>query len=238
MAPLLVSALFCASALAWVGYFRWKDRRRPEPWVLLLLVLGGGAAAALLALAGFDRLEALGVGTAWEDVAGPTLRRSLGAALRIGGVEEVAKLLPVLLLALTDRHFDEVLDGIVYAACAGVGFALAENAVMWSGGALGAQEAVARALAAPLTHALLAAPAGLGLALAVLRRRPWALALPMGLALSAAAHALYDWLLAQPGLPPGVHTFVVLALWVWLMRMSPKLARLPPRAASSAAARG
>ena len=220
---LLAGAAFAATSLAWVAYFRWKDRLRPEPWVLLLLMLGGGLVAAALALAGFEGLAAVGVGTAWEDLAQPSLQRSLGAALRIGAAEELAKLLPVALLALTHHHFDELLDGIVYAACVGLGFATAESLLLFATGELGALEAAARAVAAPLTHALFAAPAGLGLALTVLRRRPWGVAL--GLALSVLAHALYDWLLARPTLPAGSASAVVLTLWLWLLAATPRLAR-------------
>jgi protease PrsW len=231
---LLAGAAFAASSLAWAAYFRWKDRHRPEPWPLLLMMLGGGGVAALLSLLGFEGLDALGVGTAWEDVGAASLRRSVSAALRIGAVEEAAKLLPVVLLALTHAHFDELLDGIVYAACAGLGFAAAEGLLLFRGGELSALEATARALAAPVTHALFTAPAGLGLALALLRRRPAALLL--GLAASVTAHALYDWLLAQPSLPQGSSAGVVLVLWVWLLAAAPRLARLAPERRGSAAA--
>lgn len=222
---LLAGAAFSASAAAWVAYFRWKDRQRPEPWVLLWLMVGGGLLSALLSLAGYQGLDALGVGTAWEQLAAPSLRESLGAALRIGAVEESVKLLPVALLALTHRHFDEVLDGVVYAACVGLGFASAENLALFDGGQLSALETAARAVASPLTHALFATPLGLGLALAVLRRRVWAA--PLGLGVSIAAHALFDWLLARPGLPPASSAGVVLLLWLGVLLLTPRLARLP-----------
>ena len=75
-------------------------------------------------------------------------------------------------------------------------------------GAVGPLESLARAATAPLTHALLAAPAGLGLANAVLRGRRWTL--PAGLAASMVAHALYGLLLGRPELPPACAALLML----------------------------
>jgi RsiW-degrading membrane proteinase PrsW (M82 family) len=47
----------------------------------------------------------------------------------VGPVEEVVKLLAVRLYAYTDERFDAVLDGTVYGAMAGLGFAVIENAL-------------------------------------------------------------------------------------------------------------
>ena len=47
----------------------------------------------------------------------------------VGPVEEVVKLLAVRLFAYTDDRFDAVLDGAVYGAMAGLGFAVIENAL-------------------------------------------------------------------------------------------------------------
>jgi RsiW-degrading membrane proteinase PrsW (M82 family) len=85
-------------------------------------------------------------------------------------------------------------------------------------------DGVARALAAPITHALFAAPAGLGLAYAVLQRKYWALAL--GFAASVVLHAAYDLFLAQPGLQLAA-SGVVLAVWVWLIWVARELVRRP-----------
>ncbi|MFB6093049.1 MAG: PrsW family intramembrane metalloprotease [Haloquadratum sp.] len=49
--------------------------------------------------------------------------------LIVGPVEETVKLLAVRLYAYTDERFDAVLDGAVYGAMAGLGFAVIENAL-------------------------------------------------------------------------------------------------------------
>jgi len=225
--PEFVAAVVAAvSAVGWLLYFRWKDRARPEPLWLTAVAAGGGAAGVLLALAGFEFAAAAGVETTWEQLESLPAPAAALAALRVGAVEEVAKLLVVLPIALRSRAFDELLDGAIYAACSALGFATAETAFLFARGDWALGDALARAVAGPLTHALMAVPWGLGLSLALLRRRP--AALPIGLALSIAAHGAYDYLLARPGVPPLASAAVVLALWIWFLRAAPRLAREPP----------
>lgn len=212
--------LFGATALAWVFYFRWKDAHRPEPWTLTLLCVAGGAMSALLSLLGYEGLEWIGVGTTWEQLSDGRWPESVLAALRIGAVEEAAKLLPVILLALRRREFDEELDGIVYAALSAIGFASAESVVLFATGAEAPLNILARAVTSPLTHALFTAPAGLGIALWLFRRRPAPLVLGVGA--SILLHALYNWLLARPELPQLSSALLMAALWGWLLYATPK----------------
>jgi RsiW-degrading membrane proteinase PrsW (M82 family) len=149
---------------------------------------------------------------------------AIPTALAVGFVEEAAKFLPVLVVAQLTSHFDELWDGPVYAGAAAVGFALAETLAFLFAGELGTLDGVARALTAPITHALFAAPAGLGLAYAVLQRKYWALA--MGFAASVVTHAAYDLFLAQPGLHLAA-SGVVLAVWMWLIWAARDLVRNP-----------
>ena len=216
---LLVPAA-AAGAAAWLVYFRWKDRARPEPWGLQLATFAVGAGAVGAALLGYRAADALGPVASWEALVGPWAR-AVPAALVIGTVEEAAKLLPVLPIALASRHFDELWDGPVYAGAAAVGFALAETALLAASGELGLVDGAARAVAAPITHAVFAAPWGLGLARFVLRRDRRALAL--GFAASAGTHGLYDLLLARPGFQLAA-AGIVLALWVWMLWTAHRLA--------------
>lgn len=218
------------SAVAWVLYFRWKDAKRPEPLWVIAAAVCGGAVALGLAVAGYAGSRALGVDTTWEALQERPLQDALLGALRIGAIEEAAKLAAVLPIALWAAHFDELLDGIIYMACGALGFATAETVLMLSQGDWDLWPALGRAVTGPLAHALLSAPCGLGLSMLVLRRRRGALAL--GLAISVAAHAGYDLLLARPSVPTALASLVVLALWVWLLRVTPRLARLEPVARS------
>ena len=221
MVHLLVVIVSGLAAIAWVGYFRWKDARHPEPPWLMAGVAAGGVGAALVALAGDLGLEALGLPTDWSDLAGADLVRAGRIALRIGLIEESAKLLPVLGLLSLSRQLDEPLDGIVYAACAALGLATAETAIQLYSGAFGLWDGLARAVSGPISHALLSAPWGLGLARVALEKRHGALA--VGFVVSIACHAGYDLLLARPELPPVVAAGVILALWLWLIWITPRL---------------
>jgi RsiW-degrading membrane proteinase PrsW (M82 family) len=209
-----------AGAGAWIVYFRWKDRAKPEPWTLQLATVAVGGLAVGAALLGYHVADAFGPVASWEALAGPW-SRAVPAALVIGTVEEAAKLLPVLPIALASRQFDELWDGPVYAGASAVGFALAETALLAANGELGLVDGLARAVAAPITHAVFAAPWGLGLAHFVLRRDVRALAL--GFAASAGVHGLYDLLLARPGLQLAA-AGVVLLVWVWMLWIAPRLA--------------
>ena len=222
----LALAAAAASAIGWLLYFRWKDRARPEPPWLMGAGVGGGAAGVALALLGYAFADATGAETSWEHLQSVAFADAALAALRVGAVEEIAKLVVLLPIALWAPHFDELLDGIVYAACAAVGFATVETGWMLLHGDWELFAALGRAVTGPLAHALLAAPWGLGLAMAMLQRRRRALAI--GLGLSIAAHAAYDLLLARPGVPPSVSAGVVLVLWLWFLRAAPRLARLRP----------
>jgi RsiW-degrading membrane proteinase PrsW (M82 family) len=172
---------------------------------------------------GYGLLDDLGRAPTWEALGGDW-GSALPTALAIGFVEELAKFLPVLAVAQLTSHFDELWDGPVYAGAAGVGFALAETLAFLFAGEIGTLDGAARAVAAPITHALFAAPAGLGLAHAVLHGRHWALAL--GFAASVAAHAAYDLFLAQPGLHLAA-AGVVLVVWLWLLWTARELVRRP-----------
>jgi len=213
------------SAVGWLLYFRWKDRARPEPPWAMVAAAAGGAMAILLSLQGYAFATAAGAETSWELLQSGIVPAMKGA-FQVGAVEETSKLVAVLPIVFGTSHFDEVFDGIVYAACAALGFATAEMWWLLAHGDFELLAALGKAVTGPISHALLSAPWGLGLSLAVLKKRR--LALPIGLAVSIAAHGGYDLLLARPDLPPFLSAVVVLAIWVWFLWYTPRLARLAP----------
>jgi RsiW-degrading membrane proteinase PrsW (M82 family) len=208
-------------AVVWVLYFRRKDRASPEPLGLMLAVVGGGALSVPVALLGYGGFEAAGLPTDWADLASPNLVWATRVALRIGLIEESAKLLPVAAIVLLTRQLDEPLDGIIYAACSALGLAAGETIFLLRGGELALTDGIARALFAPLSHALLSAPWGLGLALFLLRHQRWGL--PVGFGLSVLFHGAYDLMLGRPELPPFASSLLILALWIWVIVMAPRL---------------
>ena len=122
----------------------------------------------------------------------------------VGPVEETVKLLAVRLYAYTDSRFDSVIDGAVYGAIAGLGFAVIENlvyiaqnvdleALTFGVAALGAGDGIAalRALAGP-GHVIYSAFAGYYLGLAKFNPEHKGPIVVKGLVIAATIHALYN----------------------------------------------
>jgi len=111
--------------LFWVVYHYYHDRHRPEPVINLMITLGLGVGSSLLASLGYLGLDMLGWRFDALDLAETDLLGlALYAVLGIGLIEELAKLVPFLLVVLRFSDFDEPLDGIVYASFLALGFAM------------------------------------------------------------------------------------------------------------------
>jgi RsiW-degrading membrane proteinase PrsW (M82 family) len=221
----LTLLLFSIGACAWFAYFRIKEAGNGGSFVSRLAAMVGGAFSVTAALLGYEGIDALGIELSWASLHQPTPMAG-GMALLIGIVEEGAKLLPVIVIALFGRRFHRPIDGLFFAACAGLGFATAESAALLLQGELSRSDELARAVAAPITHALFAAPMGLGLGSFLAHGRLRSLGL--GFAISATAHGIYDFALAQTGLGHAVAVLVVLALWFWVLVQTSKVpVRLP-----------
>jgi protease PrsW len=145
----------------------WLDRYEPEPRSLLAVTFMWGASIAVfvsfLANTAFETALAAVIGDAAETV---------GTIVSAPIIEELAKGIVLVLLFLTERdEFDNVTDGIVYAAMAGLGFATVEN-VLYYGNAVskgideGVTTFVLRGIASPFAHPLFTAMTGIGLGVA------------------------------------------------------------------------
>jgi RsiW-degrading membrane proteinase PrsW (M82 family) len=103
----------------------WTDRYEKEPKFLLVSVFIWGALVA--AGAAFMINTALGLGVYFFTGSESTAELTTGSLIA-PVVEELLKGFTVLVVFLVFRHeFDSILDGIVYAAIAALGFAATEN---------------------------------------------------------------------------------------------------------------
>jgi RsiW-degrading membrane proteinase PrsW (M82 family) len=122
----------------------------------------------------------------------------------VGPVEETVKLLAVRLYAYADDRFDAVVDGTVYGAAAGLGFAFIENALYITRQAdvselgfgleligVGAGITTIRALAGP-GHVIYSAFAGYYLGLAKFNPEHRGPIVVKGLLIAAFVHGLYN----------------------------------------------
>jgi RsiW-degrading membrane proteinase PrsW (M82 family) len=148
----------------------WIDRYEAEPgWMLATAFFWGALVAVFFAFL---------LNTA-SDVAVQLMTnsaragRTFGAVISAPIVEECAKAFILLLFFFFKRdEFDGVIDGIVYAAMAGLGFAMTENiqyygkAVMEGGGGMLTFVFVLRGALAPFSHPMFTSMTGIGLGLA------------------------------------------------------------------------
>ena len=211
--PIVVPALF------WAAYHYHKDRHLPEPLGHLALAFVLGMLAAGVSQALYVSLDLFGLrydAGALADTS--TLGLFLYAMLAIGPIEELAKLLPFLVIVVRFDEFDEPLDGIIYASFLGLGYAAVEN---WQYlDYLTPLEAALRGFASPIVHILFASVWGHWIAKAVLHGRSLALGATIGFAIAASLHGLYDFIVImkpQSALP--VAALLILAVWIWRLKL-------------------
>lgn len=177
------------AALVYAGIVVFIDRNEKEPWRMLLVsFLWGAIISATIAglLNGIARSR-LGVSFS---VAPFTEELTKGAVL-------------FLIFRYASEEFDDALDGIIYGALVGIGFAMTENAAYFMSKSPSPEiveqmrtfqfflRVVLKGLAG---HATYTAITGLGLGLSRGRSRRWLkIMLPMlGLAIAVLAHALWN----------------------------------------------
>ncbi len=121
---IIITALLPVVILGW-WIFR-KDSVRPEPLRQLFSAFFYGVGSAFVAMVLATPLTLLlGVDTIAQM---NTLGDALSVSLLSAAIpEEIAKLIMLWLFLRKNPYYDEYFDGIVYAACIGLGFAGAEN---------------------------------------------------------------------------------------------------------------
>ncbi|HSH40096.1 MAG TPA: PrsW family intramembrane metalloprotease, partial [Chthoniobacterales bacterium] len=146
----------------------WIDRFEKEPvWMLVAAFLWGATVSVFFA---FILNTAFGVAAA--SVVG-THADMATSVLSAPFVEELAKGFALFIFYLWKRdEFDNVLDGIIYAAMVGLGFAMTENILYYgnalASGGLGASigSFIIRGVVSPFAHPLFTSMTGIGLGLA------------------------------------------------------------------------
>lgn len=203
-----------AAAIFWLQYFDLKDYLHPEPRKLLVYSCILGAAAAIVALLLYWCVGALG---GPEDPGGTRRQIFFYCFLVSGPIEEGAKFLICRVFIFRLRHFDEPIDGLIYAGSISIGFAGIESLIYTP--FLPWPELAARAIASPLTHSLFASLWGFGTGIAFFRTRsaPARFLWQAGTLFSAMmAHGLYDYLLLAHH-ATFLASGLVLVLWTFLI---------------------
>jgi RsiW-degrading membrane proteinase PrsW (M82 family) len=185
----------------YVGVVLWLDRFEPEPRHMLAIAFLWGASVAVVVSGIVNSLMGAAAGQSWAALASAPV------------VEETLKGAILVRFYLANRdEFDGVVDGVIYAAMVGLGFAFAENVDYYAralqhGGTAGlAVLFTLRGMIAPFSHPLFTSMTGLGLGIArQSRSRAMAVAAPVaGFVGAVALHALWN-----AGASAGLFFFVV-----------------------------
>lgn len=173
------------------------DRWEPEPRGLLVLAVAWGAVAAVGITLGIDLLITMVLG-----VDDSPMRDAFSAVVQAPIVEEFAKGLGVYLIFVTARRaFDGPVDGVVYGALIGAGFAFTENIQYFAisfieGGVVDVSTTFfVRGILSPFAHVMFTSITGFALGLAARRGAtpgralgPWLLGMMGAMSL----HALWN----------------------------------------------
>ncbi len=218
-------------ALALAGYFWYEDPTRREPLELLaitfLLAILFASFAALVNTAFSPAFEFLGV-----------VGLPLFFFLVVAPIEETVKWLAIRVHAYRDSSFDAVVDGVVYGAVAGLGFAAIENSIyiinvylQTAGAGVGTQvdsavdTAYLRAVVGP-GHVIYSAFAGYYLGLAKFNPDNRGPIVVKGLVIAAFIHGLYNTLVTiLPVSGVSLVAFVVVYDSLWLGVLYRKISR-------------
>lgn len=219
MGQLLAIAPVAVPVLFWAAYHYHKDRHLPEPPGNLLLTFALGMLAAGLSAALYSGLGLIGLRFDAGYLADTNAWGLLAyAVLAIGPIEEIAKLLPFLLVVLRFRDLDEPMDGIIYASFIGLGYAAVENWQYLE--YLTTLEAIARGFASPVIHILFASIWGHWVTRAHLARRSILASATVSTAVASVLHGIYDFIvILGPRFALPVAALMIVAIWLWRLRI-------------------
>lgn len=207
--PVILPVLF------WAGYHYYKDRHLPEPPSHLLLAFILGIGSYYLGMAMYGALDFVNLRYDAYVLAATNLPGFFAyATLVIGVIEELAKMIPFLVVIIHFKEFNEPIDGIIYASFIALGFAAVEN-IQYLQFVTG-PEAWARGFASPVVHIVFASIWGYYIGRACLCKRSLGRTIFAALACTAFLHGIYDFVviaLPTPALP--IAAFLIVSIWLW-----------------------
>ena len=194
--------------LIYLFYFRYIDIYEHEPWKYILFTFFAGIVFADFGLVFYD-FTAVIVGWQLND---GIINDFLYSILVIGGIEELVKIIPLILLLRFTKIVNEPVDYIVYGGVAALGFAFSENIMYFD--RLGASVILGRALTAVVLHTSLTGIVAYGFVLRDYRKKELA---PLKMYFIAMLfHGLYDFFLINPH----AHSLMLLSYFILFASIS------------------
>lgn len=192
--------------LCWLFYLRRIDIYEPEKWkhILLIFLLGMVFSEFTFLLSDLNSMF-----TGFK-LNGKVLNDLIYCIVGIGVVEELVKIIPVILILKYTKAINEPVDYLIYGSVSALGFAFAENLLYFNN--YGPQIIMGRALTAVVFHMFLTSMAAYGLMLNKYKSSKGFLsAFLKYFLLAAIIHGLYDfWLINQTVSSFGLVSIVIL----------------------------
>jgi len=203
MLVILAFVIAFGTSVAWSRIFLRRDKFDPEPRRLLVFLFVAGCVVT--------------IPSALVEHLIPT--NALTSVVVVGPmVEEGFKLAAVVLICWSNRHFNQLIDGAIYAISCALGFAAVENLFYGLSGGFGVLGL--RALLGPIGHPLFTGVSGFYLARAKFEGNAWRLC--QGLLFATVLHAgwnLGPGLIRELGDPSYAVVFLAVILhYAWLLR--------------------
>jgi len=211
--------------LLWAWYHYHKDRHFPEPVGHLVIAFALGVGCYWLGMLMYEGLGLVGLRRdAFQLAESDRGALLIYALFAIGPIEELAKLLPFLIVILRFAEFDEPIDGIIYASFIALGFAAVENVHYLD--FVSDTEALARGFAGPVVHIVFASIWGYYIGRAHLRRQHFAATVIVSLVATAILHGLFDYLvIALPMYALPASALLIVSIWLWRLILMRNLHR-------------
>ncbi len=179
--------------LCWLFYLRRIDIYEPEKWkhILLIFVLGVIFSEFTFLLSDLNSMF-----TGFK-LNGGVLNDLFYCIIGIGAIEELVKILPVILILKYTKAINEPVDYLIYGSISALGFAFAENLLYFN--SYGPHIIMGRALTAVVFHMFLTSLAAYGLMLNKYKSSKGFLTdFLKYFILAAIIHGLYDFWLMNP----------------------------------------
>jgi len=214
--------------LFWAGYHYYTDRRLPEPVNRLLLALVLGVGSFYLSALMYTSLDLVNMRHDAFELAETNLPGLFAySIMAIGGIEELAKLIPFLLVIIHLKEFNEPIDGIIYASFIAIGFAAFENYTYLQH--VTGVAAWARGFAGPVIHIIFASIWGYYIGRAFLCSRALPLTIVVAYVCTAILHGFYDVVaIAMPAPASPAAALLIAVVWIWRLWLIHDLNELPP----------
>lgn len=200
---ILLLALSVLPVVVLMVFIYRQDKYEKEPLGLLIRAFIGGMIAIPLDLALVSFINSVYYS---ESV-------FYSAFLEAGFPEELCKFTMLFLTIWWNKNFNEYMDGIVYAAFVGLGFACVENILYVFQGGIGT--GIVRALLSVPGHFLFAVIMGYFFSLAKFNKKRRVHYLLLSLFAAALAHGLFDWLLMITDHIPEALGYIIFGLFLW-----------------------